>query len=192
MTTPIEPLPRERASPDSVMILDAARRKIGMTPNFYRVMAHAPALLKGYAAFAEAMDGGILPKRLREQIALAVAARNGCDYCLSAHRVGGRFARLGAAEIAAAERGEASDPKEAAGLALALELLAKVGDADDLVVDRARATGFSDAELVELAGHVAINVLTNTINRFARTPNDFATTRMRVATEVLSRLGVGG
>jgi AhpD family alkylhydroperoxidase len=125
---------------------------------------------EGYAGLAGALDSGLLPKRVREQVALAVAARNGCDYCLAAHRTGGRFARLSAQEIAAAERGEADDPKEAAGLALALELLERVGDADDATLARARAAGFSDAEVVELAGHVALNVLTNTVNRLARNP----------------------
>lgn len=192
MTVRIEPLPRERADLASAAILDAARKQMGMTPNVHRVMAHAPALLVGYAGLARSLEQGLLPKRMREQVALAVATRTGCDYCLAAHRAAGRFAKLSPAEIAAAERGEASDPKEAAGLALAIELLARVGDADDATLAAARNAGFSDAELVELAGQVALNVLTNTVNRLARTPNDFATTRVKVATEVMSRLGFGG
>lgn len=191
MNPRIEPLPRDRASAEAGSLLDAAKRKLGMTPNVYRVMAHAPALLEGYAALAGALEAGSLPKRMREQVALAVAARTGCDYCLAAHRAGGRFAKLSVAEIAAAERGQAADAKEAAVLALALEMLERVGDADDGPVERARSAGVTDAEMLELAGHVALNILTNTVNRFARTPNDFATTRMKVATEVLSRFGVG-
>ena len=37
------------------------------------------ALLAGYAALAGALDGGTLPARLKEQIALLAAATNACD-----------------------------------------------------------------------------------------------------------------
>ncbi len=188
MNARIPPLPRDRTEPRAADLL----KKAGTTFNVHRVMANAPALLEAYTGFADPLSQGVLPKRMREQVALAIAARNGCDYCLAAHRAGGRFAKLGPDEIAAAERGEATDPKEAASLALVLNLLERVGDADDVVLDRAREAGLGDEEILELAGHVALNVLTNTVNRLARTPNDFATTRMKVATEVLSRLGVSG
>ncbi|WP_083554840.1 carboxymuconolactone decarboxylase family protein [Novosphingobium sp. NDB2Meth1] len=192
MTARIAPLPPRDAAPAAAAHLDTAKRKTGMVPNAYRVMAHSPALLGGYLALAESLDGGALPRRLREQIALAIAASNACDYCLAAHRIGGRFARLSAAEIAAAEAGQACDAREAVALRLALALRERVGDVDDALLEEARAAGFSDADLVEIAGHVALNVLTNTINRFARTPNDFESRTLKVATEVMVRLGAKG
>lgn len=191
MTPRIAPLSDDRVTPPAGELLREAKRKLGMVPNAYRVMANAPAALAGYTALASALDGGVLPKRLREQIALAIAARNGCDYCLAAHRIGAKFARLSADEIEAAERGHAANRQEAAALALAVDLLDMVGDANDAVLADARAAGLSDEALVEIAAHVAANLFTNTINRFARTPNDFAGRGIRVAADLLSRFSRG-
>ena len=188
MTSRIPPLPKERTDADTAALL----KRTGMAFNVHRVMANAPSLLEGYLGLSQSLDRGVLPKRIREQVALAIAARNGCDYCLAAHRAGGRFAKLSAAEIELAERGVAAERREAAALRLALEMLERVGDVDDANFEPARAAGLGDTEILELAGHVALNMLTNIVNRLARTPNDFATTKMKVATEVLSRLGIGG
>lgn len=192
MTTRIEPLALAETDERTRAALEQARKKAGMLPNAYRVMANAPALLEGYLALHGHLEGGRLSRRMREQVALAVAARNQCSYCLAAHRIGGRFAKLSAAEIAAAERGEAADPREALFLRLALALLERCGDLGDELFAEARAAGVSDAELVELAGHVALNQLTNSVNRLARTPNDFAGAGIRAVTEVAARLGLGG
>jgi len=54
-------------------------------PNLIRVLGTAPAALEGYLNFGSALGGGSLNVRVREQIALAVAERNLCGYCLSAH-----------------------------------------------------------------------------------------------------------
>lgn len=188
MTPRIEPLDPKLAPREARAVLDAVRKSMGMLPNVYRVMARSPSLLQGYAAFAAALEGGVLPKRLREQVALAVATRNGCEYCLAAHRVAARLARLSPQEIEDAQAGRVADPKEAAGLALAIELLEKRGDASDGALRDARMVGFTDEELVELTGHVAINLLTNIVNRFARTPVDFGRAA-RAAAEVIVRLG---
>jgi AhpD family alkylhydroperoxidase len=59
-----------------------------------RVLANSPAMLRGYLGLAGALDSGSLGAELREQIALAVAEANGCDYCLAAHTALGRGAGL--------------------------------------------------------------------------------------------------
>jgi uncharacterized peroxidase-related enzyme len=189
MSARIPPLASTAAEPGAMAVLDAAKKRFGMTPMVYRVMANAPALLVGYAQMAEALETGTLSRRAREQIALAVARRNNCEYCRAAHRVGGRFAGLSSAEIASAEQGIAENPREAMALRLARALLDTVGDIDDVLLEEARDHGFGDGELLEIAGHVAINVLTNMINRFARTPNDFGGIGVRAATEMMVRLG---
>src|ERR1700677_2577867 len=66
-------------------LLDAVQSKLGIVPNLTRVLANAPAALEGYLSFAGALAGGVLSGKVREQIAIAVAQGNHCDYCLSAH-----------------------------------------------------------------------------------------------------------
>ena len=63
-------------------LLDAVNEKFGMVPNLARTLANSPAALKGYLAFGEALEDGLLPAKLREQIALTVSQTNGCG-CFS-------------------------------------------------------------------------------------------------------------
>lgn len=50
-----------------------------------QAMANSPALLNRYLALSAALSRGRLRPAAREQIALAIAQRNGCDYCMSVH-----------------------------------------------------------------------------------------------------------
>jgi uncharacterized peroxidase-related enzyme len=191
MTDPLLPLlTPDEATPEARAQLLAAKKAMGMLPNLYRVVGNSPASLTGYAGFSDALDHGQLPKRTREQIALMVAATNGCENCLATHRVTGRIAKLGTAEISEAEAGRAADPREAAALSLAAAMLAQIGNVDDATLAAARAAGWSDGDIVEVAAHVALNQFTNMINRLARTPIDFGRVA-RAAAEVMARFGKG-
>jgi AhpD family alkylhydroperoxidase len=92
-------------------------------PNLARVLANSPAALGGYLGLAGALGGGVLPAALRERIALALAAANACEYCLSAHAAIGAGTGLAEADIAAAEAGTAPDARDAAAVAFALAVL---------------------------------------------------------------------
>lgn len=175
MTLParIAPIELDAAAPEAAAVLAEARIAFGMIPNVYRVFAHSPAALQGYAALATTLDGGILPVRMREQIALLAAAANGCDYCLAAHRVTGRMAGLTPNEIAQAEVGGAGEGFEAATLAFAGAVLRSVGDIPDAAFAAAKAAGLSDEHMVEVVAHLVANIFTNMVNRLARTPIDF-------------------
>ena len=50
-----------------------------------QAMANSPALLNRYLALSAALSRGRLRPAAREQIALAIAERDGCDYCMSVH-----------------------------------------------------------------------------------------------------------
>jgi uncharacterized peroxidase-related enzyme len=169
------PLVGDDAAPTRAT-LAGIRAKLGMVPNLARVLAHSPAALNGWLGLAGALSGGVLPARLRESIALAVAAGNGCEYCLSAHAALGARAGLTEAEIDAAVAGGAADAKEAAALAFARAVLAGGDDASALAA--LRAAGWDDAAAVEIIAHVALNLLTNRINTVAGTPVDFPLRRL--------------
>ena len=72
-------------------LFDTVQSKLGVVPNFVRVLGNSPAALEGYVNFSGALAGGTLGAKVREQIALAVAEGNLCSYCLSAHTfIGGK------------------------------------------------------------------------------------------------------
>ena len=85
-------------------LLDAVQKALGTTPNMMKTMAHSPAVLEGYLSLNKALSHGALDARFREQIALAVAQQNACDYCLSAHSALGKAAGLANEEIAGARQ----------------------------------------------------------------------------------------
>lgn len=172
---------RDTAPSASHALLDGMKAQFGSIPNLFRVTANSPAALEGYLAFSKALSRTLTPAR-REQIALAVAEVNGCDYCLSAHTyIGTNLAKLSPTEIALNRTGHASDAKTDAVLAFARAVAlarGKVSDADLAAIRKADVT---DAEIIEIVAHVALNVLTNFINNVAETDIDFPVVRATAA-----------
>ena len=152
---------------------DAIQKQLGVVPNMMRTMAQSPTVLEGYLGFGAALRGGRLPVGLQEQIGLAVAETNSCDYCLSAHTVLGRGAGLSTDEIVASREARSADPKAAAALQFARAVVDRRGDVRDQDLARVRTAGYTDGEIAEIIAHVALNVFTNYFNRAAQTDIDF-------------------
>ncbi|NMM36930.1 MAG: carboxymuconolactone decarboxylase family protein [Glaciimonas sp.] len=59
---------------------------ISFVPNMFKVMAHNPSYLKAsWERVKVVMGPGLINRKTKEMIAVAVSAVNGCDYCVSAH-----------------------------------------------------------------------------------------------------------
>lgn len=155
-------------------LLEAVKKQIGSAPNLFRITANSPAALEGYLSLNGALAKGTLDAATRERIALAVAQVNGCRYCLAAHTyLGKNVAKLGDAEIAANRNGHSSDPKADAAVSFARKVTIDRGAITDADFALVRAAGYSDAEIVEIVAHVALNTLTNYINEVFETEVDF-------------------
>jgi len=169
----IEALTVETASPEGAQILGAINDKIGMIPNLYATMAHSPAALSAALAFGDAMGTSVLSAQVKEQLALAIAGANSCDYCASAHTAIGKMTGVDADELSRNVSGNASDPKVQALLTFATTVVKTRGDVADSDIENARNAGVTDAELVEVVASVAINTFTNYFNHIAQTKIDF-------------------
>ena len=169
----IEPLTVETASPEGAQILSAIKSKIGMVPNLYATMAHSPAALGAALAFGDAMEQSVLSAQVKEQLALAIAGANTCDYCASAHTAIGKMTGVEESELSQNLAGTSSDPKVQALLTLATLIVKSRGNLTDVEIAEAREAGVSDAEIVEVVATVAINVFTNYFNHIAETVIDF-------------------
>lgn len=155
-------------------LLEAVKKQIGSAPNLFRITATSPAALEGYLSLNGALAKGTLDAATRERIALAVAQVNGCRYCLAAHTyLGKNVAKLGDAEIVANRNGHSSDPKADAAVSFARKVTIDRGAITDADFALVRAAGYSDAEIVEIVAHVALNTLTNYINEVFETEVDF-------------------
>ncbi|CAB4922346.1 unannotated protein [freshwater metagenome] len=163
----------DRAEGRAKKLLDQVQGALGVTPNMMRAMAESPAVLDAYLSFSGALGRGSLSAATREQIALLAAAENSCGYCAAAHTVLGGRAGVSDDDLAAAIRGEASDPRTAAALRLARAIIAERGFVSDGDLDDARAAGLGDGDIGEVVGNVALNVFTNYFNSVGRTELDF-------------------
>lgn len=164
----------QTAPADVAPLLADVHRSLGVTPNMVRAMANSPALLRGYLALSGALAKGRLRPAVREQIALAVAQGNSCDYCLSAHTyLAEHVARLSPQAIESARKADADDSRTAALLRLAAEVNDTRGAISEGLLDATRTAGVSDEEIAETLGLVALNVLTNYFNKAAEVEIDF-------------------
>ncbi|SER16184.1 uncharacterized peroxidase-related enzyme [Nitrosomonas sp. Nm51] len=162
--------------------LEAVNKQLGSVPNLFRIVANSPQTLEGYLGLNGALGKGALSAQTRERIALAVAQINGCNYCLAAHSyLGANLARLNRAEIEAARRGTSSNAKAAAAVEFAVKIAGNRGAVSDGDLQAVRDAGYSDAEIVEIIGNVALNTLTNYINEVLGTEIDFPVVETRAA-----------
>nr|WP_315217238.1 carboxymuconolactone decarboxylase family protein [uncultured Duganella sp.] len=151
----------------------------GTTPNMFKAVANSTAALKSMWGSFGALGGGVIGAKLGEQIAVAIADRNECDYCLAAHTALGRKAGATAEEMSAAQAGQSADPKTAAALRFATAIVnnrAQIGDDD---VAALRQAGFDDEAIVEIMAHVALNLFTNYVNVALQVPVDFPSVKLR-------------
>lgn len=84
----LRPLNDEEVSAEALAIFTEIRaaRQTEFINNFWRVLAHDPALLRAtWDRLAVVMGPGTLDPMVKEMIYLAVSAANGCSYCVHSH-----------------------------------------------------------------------------------------------------------
>lgn len=154
--------------------LAAVKKQLGVVPNLFRTIAHSPAVLEGYLGLNGALAKGSLDAATRERIALTIAEFNGCGYCLAAHTyIGKNLAKLSDSEIEANRRGRSSDAKADAAVVLAVKVISTRGHVSEADLSAARAAGLTEADIIEIIAHVALNTLTNYVNEVAGTNVEF-------------------
>lgn len=163
----------EAANDHARHLLDAVKNRLGLVPNMARAMANSPAVLDGYLQFSGALGQGTLPAKVREQISLAVAQANRCEYCLAAHAAIAKTVGLTAEQVRDSRRGGAVDRRVERLTRFALEVLETRGKVSDATLADVRAAGFDDGAVAEVVAHVALVVFTNYFNNVARTDLDF-------------------
>ncbi|MBS1993378.1 MAG: carboxymuconolactone decarboxylase family protein [Cyanobacteria bacterium SZAS LIN-2] len=166
-------LEKNQASAEAQVLLGGVERQLGMIPNLFLTVAHSPAALKGYMQFSGALTAGKLSPKLREQIALATAGRNHCDYCASAHTLLGGKAGLQKDELELNLTGCSNDAKTSSALKFVVAVVEKRGEIEKSTLEDLVAAGFSDEEVVEIIAHIALNIFTNYFNHIAGTEIDF-------------------
>jgi uncharacterized peroxidase-related enzyme len=161
------------APAESRATLEGVTKRLGWTPNLFRLMALSPNTLTAFVALS-----GTLSRTLDiatiEAMGMVVSEGSGCEYCLQSHTfLGMRFAKLDAAELELNRRGQSRDPKRAAAVRFAKAVADRRGKVSDGELDDVRAAGFTDANIVAIAGLTAQFLFTNFMNNIAQVDLDF-------------------
>jgi uncharacterized peroxidase-related enzyme len=160
--------------------LSQVKASLGMIPNLFATLAHAPVALEGYLSLSKTLSRGRLSAREREILALAVGQENECQYCLSAHTALAKVAGVNEADALKARGGDGKDPFERALASFAKKIVHERGHVSDEDIKNARKAGIDDGLMMELVAHVALNTLTNYANELAGTEIDFPVVEVRL------------
>ncbi len=143
------------------------------TPNMFRLIGNSPATLEGYLSLNGALGKGQVNAATRERVALAIANCNRRDYCNSADTyLGKNLAKLSDAKTEANRDGRSTDTKVDAAIRFATKVARERGRITQSNITEVRNSVDTDAELVEIVGRVALNVLTNHVDEGFETEVD--------------------
>jgi len=155
-------------------VFDELRRTRGRVPGMYRTLAHRPEILEAHRAyFRAALDQGVLPRGLKEQIAFKVASDRGSEYSAASHR---RYATSHGVSDTVLDQIAGSDysglaTADRVALEFADEAVRTRGAVSDATFE-SLATAFTDIEIVELSALVGIMELASTLGAvFALSPD---------------------
>jgi uncharacterized peroxidase-related enzyme len=163
----IEPIEVDQATGKAKELLDELAGRGAEPGPMVRAMANAPALLRGYLDLNRAMKRTHLDRRIVERINLAVHEWLGCEYCLVAHTRTARQLDLSDADIELARQGTASDRKIAAMVGFGQQVIAGPGEVTDAQIDELHGHGYTNEQIAEVVGLVALQLLTGGLNLVA-------------------------
>lgn len=180
----IAPADSSNLDPKVAVTLSQLKASLGKVPNLFATLANAPVALDAVLSLSKTLSRGRLSTRHREILALAIAQKNECQYCLSAHTASSKAAGLSATDALKAREGNSDDPFERALTTFARNLIRQRGLVADHDLKTARKLGIDDGLMLEIVANLALNTLTNYVNRLADTEIDFPV--VEVETEAAS------
>lgn len=145
-------------------ILAELTRRHGEVGAMVSTMAHSPAVLEGYLELSKAMRRSRLNRAVSERISLAIQQRQGCEMCIGFHTTAAAAAGVSDEEIRAARLGTSDDAAAAEAIRFGLQVYTAPWSISDDDVDQLVKLGFSEREIADIVGIVALNVLTGAFN----------------------------
>ncbi|WP_323120425.1 carboxymuconolactone decarboxylase family protein [Burkholderia alba] len=151
------------------------RKAIGKVPNAYATIGtHNPDALAAMLAVDAVVAAGSLSKAEIETVRLAVSEAAGCDYCVAAHTLAGKFAGLAPDTMKQIRHGEATgDAKRDALVRFVRTLVQTRGTVPADALDAFRAAGYGERQVIDVALTITAITFTNLVNRTNDTDLDF-------------------
>ncbi|PHR53331.1 MAG: carboxymuconolactone decarboxylase [Robiginitomaculum sp.] len=154
-------------------LLEKSAKAFGSVPNLMGVMAESPAVLQGYMDLSETLVKSSLAPAERHAVMLVVSVENQCRYCVAAHTGLARGAGLAAdVIIGIREEDDIDDEKLEVLCEFTKSMVEKNGNVSPQEVTAFLEAGYTNANLLEVAAHIALKTLSNYVNHLAQTPVD--------------------
>jgi uncharacterized peroxidase-related enzyme len=150
-------------------LAERARALYGIVPTTISVMRTGTATAEAYLSLAELNASSTLDALEREYIAITIASRNRCCYCLAGHSARALALGADAETINAIRQGKHVNARVDALIDLATVLAAEHGHIDDHALSRARERGLDDTTMLDVLTVVAENTLGNMVNNLSQT-----------------------
>ena len=171
--TKITPLTIDTAPAGSKPIMEMAAKKYTFLPNLLANMAHAPALLEGYATLAGIFAKTSFSETEQQIVMMSNNYLNGCQYCMAAHTTISQCAGV-ADDVIEALRNNTpiADPKLEAlrQFSQVINISRGTPSADD--TKAFLDAGYTEAHILEVILGTALKVMSNYTNHVAETPVD--------------------
>lgn len=182
------PIHDEVTAPEaSKLLLEQAKKNLGMIPNLERVMAESPALLEGYVHLWELFDTTSLSPVERQVVYQTANFENQCEYCVPWHTKLSQLAGMAINEIEALRQGaELADPKLEALRRFTKSLILNRGKIAEAELKAFFAVGYSAQQALEVLLGIAVKTMSNYTNSIAGTPLDKAVEKLRWEKPIIS------
>jgi uncharacterized peroxidase-related enzyme len=163
----------ESAPEESKEALLHARETFGLIPNLEKILAEAPAVLKGGMALWDLFNTTSLTPIERQVIYLTANYEHDCRYCMAAHSALAEMVCMLPADINAIRNGEKlAEPKLSALQNFTQRMIETRGWVDDQEVEEFLKAGYTKQQVLEVILGLAIKVIHNYTNHIAKTPLD--------------------
>ncbi|WP_186050989.1 carboxymuconolactone decarboxylase family protein [Burkholderia gladioli] len=163
------------ATGNTAELFTKIRKAVGKVPNAYATIGtHHPEALAAMLGIDAILAGGTLSKAEIETIKLAVSENAGCDYCIAAHTLAGKFAGLSPEAMRQIRAGEPTgDVKRDALVTYVRSVVSTRGTVPAEQLDHFIAAGFTERQVIEVSLAIASITFTNLVNRANDTTLDF-------------------
>ena len=163
----------DSAPQESRAILEENKRLFGKIPKPLARLAASPLALQAAVSSLTAFEHSSLAALEREVLAMTMARKNGCHFCIALHRQLLKRLDAPAAVIEALDQGlPLSAPRLEAVRVLTLSLIERTGDVSDQAWRQFLDAGFDRAAALEVVVGVAAYTLTTFANRLTEAPLD--------------------
>lgn len=159
----------------AAQLYTAIKAAVGLVPNAYvNIGSNSPIALETLLNIDGALKKGTLGAKEGEVVKLVVSQAADCDYCLAAHTLIGKKTGLSKEDVLAVRHGKSSSEPRMDTLAdFTRELISTKGTVPASAVEKIKAAGFTDTQIVEIVLAITSITFTNLFNRINDTVVDF-------------------